>query len=286
MKPNKLIATLMAVLYVSLFARCHAKELDNGFVRFGEFHGNELDKKVNCVLDNVDLWGFMIGQPRNCILPRRLAIGAELSFSLAETYHKKTVRFSVNISSMSKREILNEIVRHNPGYSWEEKDKVVNIQPYKVDKDSATSSLLDRTIPSFEVNKISIPLAANYLLRLANENGIPLTTMERERALKEGVPLLDSGKAEDLKPYSPSELITVSIGRRVSIRDCLNAIVAANPPASWLTVKYGDMILVDVHDPKFYSDSPIPKTTSTPILRADGTEGFSFSDDSKKAKKK
>lgn len=229
------------------------------FVWHGEFQGNKLDKKVSCQLNDVGLWDIVVGPPEGCLMAGRLAFGVEFNFSLFDQYRKNTHRFSINMSSKTKREVLNEIVRQNPGYYWDEKGGVVNIQPYYIGKDSGTVSWLDKTIPQFKVNKVPVFLAGEYLVHLANENGISLTTYESVRSAQKGGGAFNVKRLEDVSEYSPNELISVTINRKASIRECLNAIVAANPPARWSAIKVKEKMLIHVVDPKDYHNRPAPK---------------------------
>ncbi len=210
------------------------KNIENEIIIPGKFH-NKLDKKMDCAVDNVDLFEIT---NRAHDISNELAMGVEVNFSFKESRNGKSRRFSVQVSSMSKRKILDEIIRNNPGYHWEEKDGVVNILPEQPNKDFEAISPLDMTIPRFEVHQITPYFALEYLRRFANENNIPITTGLYEIAVKRGIKLSDSGKPEPPEDYNPEQLINVVIPHEVSIRDCLNAIVLANPPANWKAIKW------------------------------------------------
>ncbi|MBI4801354.1 MAG: hypothetical protein HY796_02410 [Elusimicrobia bacterium] len=256
-----IILIIFAILKVSSTRRGNNKNTDNAIIRPGEFHGNELDKKMDCILDNVDLLDFVSMSPKGCPMSQRLAFGIEVKFSFREKEEEQLQRFSLNAFSTAKRKILDEIMRRNPGYYWMEKDGVVNIQPYKSNADSPAVSPLDMTIPDFNVHKITVDLAVEYLVRIAIEHNIPVTTFLRELALQKGFPVPDSGKLKHPEYASPEEIINVVIPHQVSIRDCLNAIVSANPPAGWLAMKYREKIALKASSFKIYSynNRPVPK---------------------------
>lgn len=251
------------------------KTTNDAIIRPGEFHGNELDGKIDCVLDNVDLLKFITYSREGCRISRRLAIGAEVEFSLYESRKEKSPHFSLNILSASKRKILDEVIRHNPGYYWAERDGVINIQPREFANNASTISPLDKTIPAFEIHKIPADSALEYLVRLAIEQDIPVTTFGREIAIEKGVPIPDSGKIKNPEYYSPEELINVSIPHEVTIRACLNAIVMANPPAYWWATKYGEKTALELSSFKTYNYAgvQVPKNLqSTPLKPWAGQE--------------
>lgn len=228
-------------------------------IRPGQFHGNALDMKTSCVLNDVDLLDFVTSSPKECSISSRLAIGLDAKFTFRESHEKKTRRFSLKADSLTKREILDEIIRYNTDYYWIEKDGVINIQPLESPGGISTSSPLDMTIPEFEVHKIPAELALEYLTRIAIEHNIPVTTFMREMALRKGFPVPDSGKLKHPEYVSPEELIDVVIPQQVSIRRCLNAIVLANPPAYWWATKYHEKTALGLASFKSYSDVPVPK---------------------------
>ncbi|MBI4801449.1 MAG: hypothetical protein HY796_02890 [Elusimicrobia bacterium] len=198
-------------------------------------YDNKLNMKMDCAFDNVDL--FEVINPAYDI-SRELAMGVEVNFSFMESQNGKSRRFSLNVSSMTRREILDEIVRQNPGYYWKERDGVINIQPYREDNDKNISPL-DMTIPCFEVHQIPPYFALEYLTRLSREHNIPIISDFYEMAIQLGHKLPDSsGKLEHPENYDPRRLIDVVIPHKVSIRDCLNAIVLADPPANWEAIKW------------------------------------------------
>ena len=213
-------------------------------------YSSELNKKVDCVLNDVDLFRFICAS--KCDVFCTSTIGLEVKFSLDDSDEKKTREFSLNVSSMSRWKILDEIVRRNPGYYWKEKDGIVNILPSQPDKDFGAISPLDMTIPRFEVHQITPLFAVEYLRRLGNEHNIPITTPLHEVAIKRGIKLDDSGKLEHPEAYDPEQLIDVVIPHEVSIRDCLNAIALADPPAHWRAIKLRNNKLV------LFMDSPQP----------------------------
>lgn len=193
------------------------------------------DTKYDCVLDNVDLFDFTDSQ--TCNLFRESAMGIEVDFSFYESRDGKSRRFSLNVPSMSKREILDEIIRNNPGYNWKEQNGVINIQPYQAESIPKTISPLDMTISSFEVHGITPYSALEHLRRLGQEHKIPITTITYEISAERGGKLPDPGKPDHPEAYDPKQLIDVVIPHEVSIRDCLNAIVLADPPANWRAIK-------------------------------------------------
>ena len=152
-------------------------------------YSSELNEKIDCALHDVDLYRFTSAS--KCELFRTSNIGLEVNFSIDESRDGKPHRFSLNVSSMSKWEILDEIVRKNSGYYWKEKDGVINIRPEQADN-SKTVSPLDMTIPRFEVHQITPLFAVEYLRRLGNENNIPITTPVHEMSVKRGIKSPDS----------------------------------------------------------------------------------------------
>jgi len=208
-------------------------------------YDNKLDMKTDCAFNNIDL--FEINSLSDCSISDELALGIEVVFSFNDSREGKSRRFSLNVSSMSKRDILNEIIRKNPGYSWRVKDGVVNIQPARAGNNSRTVSPLDMTIPRFEVHQIPPGFALEYLRRLARQHDIQLTTGLYEIATHRGVKLPDPVKVDHPEAYDPRQLINVVIQHEVSIRDCLNAIILANPPAYWRAIKgHGGKTVLDL----------------------------------------
>ncbi|MBI4802064.1 MAG: hypothetical protein HY796_06035 [Elusimicrobia bacterium] len=251
------LGIIMAVLFVFKISRTSK-------------YNNELNVKMDCTFDNVDL--FEITSLSKCDVSSKLAIGVEVNFSFDESQDGKSLRFSLKVSSMSKRDILDEIIRKNPGYNWKEIDGVVSIRPYQAV--GAPVSPLDMTISRFEVHQTSPFSALEYLRRLANENNIPVTTPLYEIAVKRGTKVPDSGKLENPGDYDPEQLISVVIPHEVSIRDCLNAIVLAAPPAYWKAIKFKDnktALFIDSSRPR-YSQGKNMK----PFAYADITTGFNF----------
>ncbi|MCK5358672.1 MAG: hypothetical protein KAJ48_09780 [Elusimicrobiales bacterium] len=237
-----IIITVLVVLRmpkISSTRHSDDKNIENEIIKPGEFHGNELDKKMNCTFENVDL--FEINSLSKCDLSREIAMGVEVNFSFKESRRGKSRRFSFQVLLMSKRKILDEIIRRNPGYYWKEKNGVINIRPLQTDNNSKTVSPLDMTIPRFEVHQIPPYFALEYLRQLAWKHNIPITTGSYEVAIQIGGKLPDSsGKLKHPEHYDAEQLIDVIIPHKVSIRDCLNAIVLANPPANWNAIKWKD----------------------------------------------
>ncbi len=226
-------------------------------------YSSELNKKADCVLNDVDLFRFICAS--KCDVFCTSTIGLEVKFSLDDSDEKKTREFSLNVSSMPKWKILDEIMRLNPEYYWKEKDGVVNILPSQPDKDFGAVSPLDMTIPRFEVHRITPLFAVEYLRRLGNENNIPITTPFHEVAIKRGIEFNDSGKLEHPESYDAEQLIDVVIPHEVSIRECLNAIALANPPAHWQAIKFRNnklVLFMDSPQPGYHLDKNQKKTLS------------------------
>ena len=90
------------------------------------------------------------------------------------------------------------------------------------------------------------------------KSGIPLTTMLREQALSKKIklPTVDDAVKKGFKYYSPEELSSVNIRHKVTIRECLNALVLANPPSQWYSTREGDKTMLIITTYQSYSGGP------------------------------
>lgn len=238
---------LAAVFLCQLENNCFPQEA----IPHGSFKGNRLDDRVSCALLNTNL---MFRDCRACDFIVGINAGSELNISLAEAVREKTNLFSVSVSSKPKREVLDEIIKQNPGYAWSEVNGVINIQPYETSNSLSSVSVFDKTIPDFEVHGIPTEWALERLVEIGAQNGIPLTTLNRVMALRHGIkwPAVDEVVKKGFKYTSPEELITVVIKHKVTIRDCLNAIVLANPPSRWISTREGDKTLLRIGSHQSY----------------------------------
>lgn len=211
-----------------------------------------LDERVSCVLVNDNL-GFC--DRSRCDFLIKASLGVEFAFSYNEVRHKRTPLFSVSISSKTKKEVLDEIIKKNPGYIWNETNGVINIRPYEVDKTSNSASVLDKTIPGFAAHGIPLKLALQKLVEIAAKTGIPITTAERILAAHMGVNLSTAEeRIKRFKKLTDEPLLNISLKQTVSIRDCLNAMVSAIPDSQWYSFRQkGGTMLVVGTDKQYYS---------------------------------
>lgn len=239
---------------------------------------NELDEIVSCTIVNDNLMfhsSYAKAQYTNsavsakvyehgkCDFLRTITAGIELNYPYTEEFgypYKEIEKhlFSISVSSKTKKEVFDEIVRQNPGYVWREINGVINIRPYDTSKASTSVSVLDKTIPSFEVHGVSLDSALEKLVEVGVQNNIALTTVRRVMVLRRGLKLPSSEEIDKkrFKHLDPKELLDVSIKHEVTIRNCLNLMVLKSPTSKWFSFPYGNNTFIIIESTHYYHEPP------------------------------
>jgi hypothetical protein len=212
---SKILSRISASLAV--FAFC------SGAIASGadSAHGQTLaSRKVNHYVDSaVNVLQSLGNAARKFDIP----IGTELNDKLPET------AVSIDVSDGTVADVISAILEHAPGYTWIEKNGVVDILPKE-----NTNSILDLKIGHFKVQHAtpnfirpaiaSLPEVKAWLSR----NHV----VERSRATA-SILIGADGKTDE--PRVSLEM------RNVTLREIMNSlIVKKGGPRSWSFSRYGD----------------------------------------------
>lgn len=169
----------------------------------------------------------------------KLSLVSNKAFSSGTIYYEhprlqepKMRRISLSMSSVTVREALNALVKADGSYSWAADGDVVNFIPKKRNKKLIdVVKTLNQIIPLYEVEGVDISDAIQELRKQAAAQGIT------------GLPLLkDWGAARD--PAWEMEGIFDLKLKNKTVRECLNAIVAADSPAYWIAIPFPDYVFI------------------------------------------
>lgn len=172
---------------------------------------------------------------------QRMNLGIiEPFFSLWDDEDEHVKLLSVARDSVTVSDVFDAVTAADGNFRWEHSGTVFNLLPSSSTKLRMVADVLERRLSRFEVSGVK-PGVAEAMLRLqAREEGIEsilgFGSYSREQVL--------NGKGTR-EPWS-NELISVKL-EYPTIRECLNAIVAADPPSGWLARFTSGGIELKVH---------------------------------------
>lgn len=147
-----------------------------------------------------------------------------------EQYRQRELDKKINVvmSSASVREILDVLVREDTNYFWVADGDVINFIPRA---EGVWSQVLNSTMSRCQVRDLGITEAVNEIVVQARKQGI-----------RQLVQLPKSNLVHEYEP-APSERVSILLKKK-SLRECLNAVVAARPPAYWMATPSRGGLLV------------------------------------------
>lgn len=166
---------------------------------------------------------------------------------------------SVARDSVTVGDVFDAVTAEDGNFRWEYDGTVFNLLPSSSTKLRLVADVLERRLSRFEVAGVT-PGVAEDLLRLqARAEGIEsilgLRSYSPEQVLK--------GRGRELWP---SELISIRL-EHPTIRQCLNAIAAADPPSGWSASFTSGGIKLTVHGMHAHGPSVPPGPYGKELLQ-------------------
>lgn len=145
----------------------------------------------------------------------------------------KMRRISLSMSSVTVREALDALVKADGSYFWVGDGDVVNFIPKKRNKKFMDPvKTLDQVIPVFDVEKVDIPDAVQQLKIQAAAQGI-----------KGLSPPQENWHSTEDPAWEREGIFSLKL-RNKTVRECLNAIIAADVPAYWRAMPLKDYVFI------------------------------------------
>lgn len=153
---------------------------------------------------------------------RRLSYGVIYS-QHPEIQLRAMKRISIHLASATVREVLDSLVAADTSYFWIQDAGVVNFLPLTT---SYATSVMEQKLGYFEAMDMLISEASGELSRQAHVQGLEGLAVRRASQYSDKL----SGEFTD-------ESVALSLSSH-TVRECLNRIVAADPPARWEAIPF------------------------------------------------
>lgn len=219
---------IRAIMIVFVLFTVEATEASETAPSFIPEHGVpilRLDERVSFEIRDQIFWRLSFG-------PDKLLSSGMIFYEHRRLQEPKMRRISLSMSSVTVREALDTLVKADGSYSWVADGDVVNFVPKKRNKKFMDPvKILNQVIPVYEVEGVDISDAIQELRKQAAAQGVT------------GLPpLKDWGAARD--PAWEMEGVFGLKLKNKTVRECLNAIVAADSPAYWLAIPFPDYVFI------------------------------------------
>ncbi len=148
----------------------------------------------------------------------------------------KMRRMTMAISSVTVRVALDELLRGDTTYSWVADGNVaVFIPRIKINGLLDPTKTLSQIMPRFDVTDSNIVDAVEELKRQAAKQGLT------------GLPKPTKGwiPVSKMSPYTYDWQFSLHLKNK-SIRECLDAIVEGDPPATWIAIPFPGYVFIAV----------------------------------------
>jgi len=144
------------------------------------------------------------------------------------------IRIRIDRTGASVRDVLDALTSADTNYSWVQDGTAIDFVPFRPEPQSIdVSSILEQTLPSFTVDNETMIEAVASLIEQAQAQGVTgLSGPQRPRASRE---------VEGW--FSDEEKISLSLTGK-TVRQCLNAIIAADSPAEWMAFPRGKIVKI------------------------------------------
>lgn len=188
--------------------------------RHGETYKLDLNRRV----DRYEVKdAAMIGVLQNLVV-HGVSVGAEVA-------DYRGLKVSLSLRNSSLREVLDVLVAKLPGYEWKFANGIVKIYPSARQRETTALRLLDQTIPSFSSTGLGVTDTVAFLAQVARSHGI-------SAAPGVGVSSAAWADAADRTPVDAK--LDINIDHTVTLREALNGVVIADPPAFWVAFPMPD----------------------------------------------
>lgn len=230
---------IMFVLFCAIAVNAASEPEPPFFPKHGVPH-LKLDEKVSFEIQDQIFWSLHF-------MPDKALSSGVIYYEHYRLQESKMRRISLSMSSVTVRMALDALVKLDGTYSWEADGDVVNFLPKKKNKKVLDPiKTLNQVMPIFEVENVDIRDAVQELKKQALAQGI--------KGLL--APELDwRSRAKDVA-WEWEGLFSLKLKNK-TIRECLNAIVASDPPAYWQAVPFLNEVSINA----------VPSHTHTGKLR-------------------
>lgn len=185
-----------------------------------------LDERISVEMRDQILWRFSF-------MPNKGLTHGVIYYEHPRLQEPKMRRISLSMSSVTVREALDALVEADGSYSWVSDGDVVNFMPKKRNKKFMDPvRILNQVIPVFDVENVDIGGAVQELKIQAAAQGI--------RGL---VPPQENWKSLLDPAWERDGIFSLKL-RDKTVRECLNAIIAADVPAYWEAMPLKDYVFI------------------------------------------
>ncbi len=205
--------------------------------------GTAVDQKISCSFDALNL--FQILNRNACGIAQRNLVALESEVSYSNALRNRPPHVTIHNFTGTDSELLAEIVRQSPGYSLGARNGIAVIRPTG-QGDETPRVQLDREVGELVSLNAGIETAFNRLILKARTSGIKITSPMNEIARNKNRPLADLLPPDDSEPDISARRINLMLKGKPSIRQALDAIIRADPPAFWVTLTKGAEVFVIV----------------------------------------
>lgn len=219
--------TMIAFVLFVIAGASEASEMAG--VSFPE-HGTpsyRLDERISLDMRDQIFWRFSF-------VPDKGLTHGVIYYEHPRLQEPKMRRISLSMSSVTVREAIGALVKADGSYTWVSDGDVVNLMPKKRnEKYMDPVRTLNQVIPAFNVEKVDIPGAVQELMKQASAQGV------------KGLP----PPQENWRPFAQDPaweregIFSLKLKNK-TVRECLNAIIAADPPAYWKAYPLKDFVSI------------------------------------------
>lgn len=161
---------------------------------------------------------------------------------------------SVSLSSTTVGGVFDALTEADGRYSWRQEGIVFNVLPKPANKTRLAADVLERRLSRFDVDDVDIWEAGIRLVLAARKEGLSSVL---------GFSVPDDVMARGpMRKYVKYERFSLHL-KNPTLRECLNAIVSADPPSAWTVIvtRTGiDIVVRPTHEhlPENYPNLPPP----------------------------
>lgn len=187
----------------------------------------QLDERVSFEMHDQIFWRLSFG-------PNKTVTHGVIYYEHPKLQEPKMRRISLSMSSVTVREALNALVKADGSYSLVSVGDVVNFVPKKRNKKFMDPvKILNQVIPVYEVEGVNISDAIQELKIQAAAQGV--------KGLP--APQKDWRSIAQDSAWERDGVFSLNLKNK-TVRECLNAIVAADSPAKWLAIPFSDYVFI------------------------------------------